>query len=234
MRIKFKNWEKFNIRHGDIKHPNWFSFSNGFFDDPKIAELNDFEKLILIYCLCEASKANEKGSFFLSEKHLLARCDEESRAPNRAPNRALNRALNRCISKLQSLQIIEQVRVRGAYSTLHYTTLQNTTEQNTLAHSANSHSFNFDEIYKEYPRKLGKHQGIKKLAKEVKTDLDFQALTAAVHNFAKYHRAKGTEEKFIPYFSTFASNWRDWVALEVAKTEIEKFKEKFLLEESHG
>lgn len=70
--------------------------------------------------------------------------------------------------------------------------------------------FDFETLYKNYPRKMGKSQGIKKALREVKNQEDYHALDQAIEKFRKFHLQKGTEAQFIPHFSTFMSSWRDW------------------------
>lgn len=70
---------------------------------------------------------------------------------------------------------------------------------------------NFELAYELYPRKLGKTPGMKKCKSTVKNEEDFCKLMVAVDNFNKFHGAKGTEQDFLPYFSTFMNQWTDWV-----------------------
>jgi hypothetical protein len=71
--------------------------------------------------------------------------------------------------------------------------------------------FNFEPLYKKYPRKMGKTQGMKKAKATVKTEADYIALSKAIDRFNQYHQKKGTEADFIPHFSTFMTSWRDWL-----------------------
>lgn len=70
--------------------------------------------------------------------------------------------------------------------------------------------FDFEEIYKLYPRKLGKANGIKKLKSTIRTQSQFEELRRAVRNFITFHQRAGTGPTFIPYFSSFVSVWTDW------------------------
>lgn len=73
------------------------------------------------------------------------------------------------------------------------------------------------ELYKNYPRKMGKTQGLKKLAKEIKTETDLNQLTQAIDAYKSYCVKNQTEEQYIKHFSTFASCWREWVPSEETK-----------------
>lgn len=219
MILKFKNWEKYNPRK-DIKKPWYFAFSNDFFSDSKLYELDNDERLFLIYLFCEASKTNKDGSMFFSREHYRV----HSRLPDRVPNRA--------IKKLQQLQIIEQPRVRGMYvecgPSVQQTRLDQTRleENNILPDSDKSEPrlvFDFDAIYKKYPRKEGKQKGLAICRTQIKTQNDFDNLSKAVDRYCEHLRKSGSESKFIKHFSTFMNSWRDWLDPETGSAEEMKF-----------
>lgn len=67
-----------------------------------------------------------------------------------------------------------------------------------------------EHIYRNlYPLKKGKTPGLKKLARDVKTEDDLVAFEIAVKRYAA--EVRGQDPKYIKHFSTFASQWRDWV-----------------------
>lgn len=65
-------------------------------------------------------------------------------------------------------------------------------------------------IYQAYPRKVGKLQALKAIAKALKL-ADFDTLMGAVKRFADKAKAERTEERFIPHPSTWfnAGRWMD-------------------------
>ena len=69
----------------------------------------------------------------------------------------------------------------------------------------------FEIIYSFYPRKMGKSAGYKKYQKNIKTLQDQNDLLVAIHRFVDYHKKRKTDPEFIPYFSTFMTNWKDWL-----------------------
>jgi hypothetical protein len=71
--------------------------------------------------------------------------------------------------------------------------------------------FDFERLYRKYPRKMGKTPGMKKCKKEIKTEKDYQDLEKAIERFLAYHVSAETDAQFVPYFSTFMSAWRDWL-----------------------
>jgi hypothetical protein len=99
-------------------------------------------------------------------------------------------------------------------------------EEKTLTASEKEKAI--DEIYKHYPRKLGKDGGYKKLRTQLKTKAEVDQCNAALTNFLAHHKAKGTQAEFIPYFSTFVSSWRDWLDPDAGTSSIETNKRKAL------
>ena len=69
--------------------------------------------------------------------------------------------------------------------------------------------FDFDSVYQQYPRKIGKAPGLAKLKAKVKTQADYDQLVQAVSTMAQAWRGK--DLTYCPHFSTFASQarWRD-------------------------
>lgn len=78
-------------------------------------------------------------------------------------------------------------------------------------------TFDFESLYKKYPRKQGKGAGLKKCASQIKSQKDFDLLSTAIDNFSSYMRDSGRDIELIPYFSTFMTNWRDWLDPEIYK-----------------
>lgn len=66
-------------------------------------------------------------------------------------------------------------------------------------------------IYSMYPRKMGKSAGLKKAQSQFKTMEDLAKLEKAVSRYIKHLIKEGTEKQYILYFSTFMSQWEDWL-----------------------
>lgn len=70
--------------------------------------------------------------------------------------------------------------------------------------------FDFEGIYKRYPRKQGKADGLRACKRKIKTPEQFDLLILAVANFAASR--EGEDPNFTPYFSTWINKqWEDWI-----------------------
>jgi len=71
------------------------------------------------------------------------------------------------------------------------------------------------EIYSRYPKKLGKSAGMRTAITQCKTPEKLELLDQAVTNYIAHIAKEGTERQYIMYFSTFMSQWRDWLDSDV-------------------
>lgn len=69
--------------------------------------------------------------------------------------------------------------------------------------------FDLEALYKNYPRKLGKTPGMKRLKRDVKSQKDYESLERAIYHYTE--SVKGKDLQFVLYFSTFTSQWKDWI-----------------------
>lgn len=81
-------------------------------------------------------------------------------------------------------------------------------------------NLDFEKVYKSYPRKLGKTEGIKKCQKEIKNQKDYELLLIAIQKYKNHCESNITEAKYIKYFSTFMGEWRDWLEEEAGTCSI--------------
>ncbi len=70
--------------------------------------------------------------------------------------------------------------------------------------------FDFEKIYKLYPRKINKATGIKWLKNNIKSRSRYERLLEAVNNYASHCINDGVEEKFQMHFSTWVRRFEDW------------------------
>lgn len=208
MKIKFLNWDKYQPRK-DIKRPWYFGFDNNFFLNSKLYSLDNEERLCLIYLLCEASRENKNGELLIVPEHY--RC--HSRLPDRV--------LSRTIKKLVSLHTISQPRVRGMYVECDQSVQQIRLEEIRIEENINNMSdsptveprrvFDFESLYKKYPRKEGKQKGLIICKAQIKTEIDFSLLSKAIDSYITHCSKNITDPKYIKMFSTFMGSWRDWL-----------------------
>lgn len=96
------------------------------------------------------------------------------------------------------------------FNSMQYNSIQYKERENTYTlKSKNGFERQILALYEKYPRKAGKTRGIKKLTSEIKSDKDLEHFSLAIDNYKK--SVDGSDEKYIKHFSTFVSEWRDWI-----------------------
>lgn len=78
--------------------------------------------------------------------------------------------------------------------------------------------FDLDAAYQKYPLKKGKKKGMQKLAREIRTEADYQSLLAAIDRYSECSEVK---KGFIKHFSTFAHEWTDWTDPDAGSSTVE-------------
>lgn len=73
-------------------------------------------------------------------------------------------------------------------------------------------------VYGLYPRKRGKTLGIGKARRQIKTLEDLERFKQAVLNYRKLIEAEDTDIQYVLYFSTFLSQWEDFLDDEVMES----------------
>lgn len=73
-----------------------------------------------------------------------------------------------------------------------------------------------EEIYQAYPRKIGKKKGFE-LARRL-TSVELEKLKLAIENYKQYVKENRIEDKFVKHFSSFMSDWQDWIEKPVARS----------------
>lgn len=194
--IKIRNWEKYNKRK-DYKRPWWFALSNSLLEDPDFYSFTDGEIKAWIYILSQASK----------------QCSPSVKINTVHSNRVCNikeSTMISCIKKLLTHKVCTES-VRNPNATLHNITVQNRTIQNTIAQPDGRASvIDFNILYQEYPRKVGKKAGLRLCKNAIKTPEALLAARKAVKRYSDYCRSNKVEPRFIKHFSTFMNSWEDW------------------------
>ena len=114
-------------------------------------------------------------------------------------------------------------------------------EENTiLPDSAEAESrrvFDFESLYKKFPRKQGTSRGMKICKAQVRSQDDYGLLSRAIDRYVNHCNTNATDPKFIKHFSTFMGEWRDWLEADTGtvsrpEAEMPEWKKKALEEEA--
>lgn len=69
--------------------------------------------------------------------------------------------------------------------------------------------FDFEALYRRYPRKRGKAAGMKLCAKLIRTEADYAALRRAIDTYT--HECAGKDAQYVMHWSRFLTTWRDYL-----------------------
>lgn len=224
MKITITKWEEYNYRK-DVNAPRWFRFEHNFFENHEFYDFTHAEMVSWIYLLCLASKKNQ-GTILINKRHV------------EHIGRIRFKDFENAIKKLEEIQCItvdvtDTLRARYVADTSTGATLHNKTEHNITKHYLDGPDaparrvFDFDSLYKKYPRKEGKQKGLAICKVQIKTDEDFNLLSKAIDQYTLHVQKNATEGKYIKHFSTFMNGWRDWVDPETGKAETFKKKKDY-------
>jgi hypothetical protein len=202
--IEILNWSKYNKRK-ELIQPRWFALNNRVLEDAQIYCLTAEEFKAWIYVLCQASQQN-KSRLKLFFEHA-------ERSSNIKP-KFLASLLDK-MEKAKSIQLHDRETnraVRATTSTLQNRTIQNNTKEYIAQTNVRAiQIFDFESLYKKYPRKVGKERGLKICALQIKTQKDFDDLSLAIDRYVVHLKENATDSKFIKHFATFMGSWRDWL-----------------------
>jgi hypothetical protein len=220
--IRIRNWEKFNPQRKDVKHHSWFRLNNSILEDPDFCDFSGDEFKVWIYILSQASK-QMTAKIRVHFTHATRICGLKKSVLVEALKKLVK--LNICVSF-----DTDTLRERYANGPPHNITEHNITEHNTYA-QAEARAFDFEILYNQYPRKQGKSQGIKKLQSSIKSQEDFNKLKMAIEKYSEHCKTNATEKKFIKHFSSFVSEWRDWLDPDIGSSFTFKKRKGWLTEE---
>lgn len=194
--VRILNWEKHQRR--DVKRPSWFAFDNRMVEDEKFDSFNGWEFKAWIYIL---SRASEKQSNEVSISFSAA--SKRSNIPIKDFKSAIEKLKYLGIVDVDVTDAARARNVDGTPQTNKHNKHNTPTDTATYVSAAA-----LEELYlAHYPRKEGKTPGLRILAKTPLSELE--NLTLAFKNFAEIK--KDSNPKFIPHFSTWAGQWRDWI-----------------------
>jgi hypothetical protein len=202
------NWEKFNPRR-DVTKPSWFRLSHDLFENPEFFDFSHADLVSWIYILSMASKKNS-AVIQVNMQHV------------ERIGRVKAKDFHVAIEKLKFIQCVHvdyTDTLRGRYAD---DTPTNATNERDERNETNEHmpdsaaaeprrAFDFDALYKKYPRKDGKTKGIAVCRTQVKSPEDFAALSMAIDRYGEHCKRTISDPKYIKHFSTFMNSWRDWL-----------------------
>jgi hypothetical protein len=186
-------------KHNPKKTTSWFKLRNDWFDDPKLCEVPPIDRYIYV-ALCGLRGTSGVPLRWLSVGALQAR---------------LRLSGTSIVPRLVNLQkygliILHLPYIQRKKENKH----QKREEKAKIGESEPSvPKFDFESVYRDYPRKLGKSPGLKKCRTHVKTEADYESLKYAIERYKQHCASNHVEAKFIMHFSTFMNQWRDWLDL---------------------
>lgn len=202
--LEIVEWEKFNPRK-DVSKPSWFRMENDIVFDDAFYDFCAEELWVFTFLLSLASKKNT-NTYLINIDYL----SDHARVTSKLVISTIEKLL-----KLQGVRVHQsniETPAQGRTATQRDETditRHNETQHNTSILQSTIEKLDLEKIYILYPRKEGKSGGLKKLAKEKLSPDDFEKLICAVENYALSRRNE--DPKFTKHFSTWVSEWRDWV-----------------------
>lgn len=207
LHIEILSWDKHNPKR-DQKTYTWLRLNNNISTDPDLFGLTAEQKFVFIEILCQASKRNS-GFLTLNLSHLSHVTGVKADPISGLISHLLRKPIIRVHDRLLPQDVVTTTPTNERTNV--------TNERKTLVEAPPRRlHFDFESIYKKYPRKLGKAEGIARLKKMILSQEDYNNLSLAVDNYAKNCIEKGTEERFIRHFSTFVGTidkpaWHEWL-----------------------
>lgn len=161
-----------------------------FFNDPAINMLNSEQKIIFLELVKQSLRENSAElSICLEYIRDMLRVSLDS------VKLSLRTLKDNNIIELDSrlrTQLIEENRIEENRSKKNFASV-----------------FDFEKLYKLYPIKKGKSDGIKKCKSKIKTQSKYDLLEKAIINYDL--SVRDTDKKFIKHFSTFMNCWEDYI-----------------------
>ena len=205
MEIKIINWEKFNPRK-DLKSMPWFRLSSDIGYSETLFELTVEQKWLWIFVLSTCANKNS-DVITVNPRYFSFHSGVKQQNIMKHMEVFENRGL------IQPTNVSDRIRT----DTIEYVPNEHNehNEHNERTNASERLIFDFEKIYFEYPRKIGKTRGIAKLQKTILNQSDYDLLLLSVQNYAEISRDKQNE--YIKHFSTFVNEWRDYI--EIQQTE---------------
>lgn len=107
--------------------------------------------------------------------------------------------------------------------------LEASTELDNVSLTVKTKGFDFESLWNEYPKRLGKKEAMRHFRASVKTEGDYENIKKALRNYKAYIVEKKFEEQYIKQGSVWFNNWQDWIdygGKEDSSSSKIKFKDK--------
>lgn len=188
--VVMANFEKHQTRK-DIQSMQYIRLATNIYMDEKFMMLTSLQRDIFFYLLTAAGRQ-------------MHRKDGELTGQLRTSVRAIAKqtqskytATRLAVSRLEEFHILKSYSRNVPVPRVEKSRVENT--------------WDIEAIYNAYPRKDGKANGLKKLQKIIKSTEQFNEILNGAQKLKEFHEAKGTEQRFIPLFSTWvnAERWKD-------------------------
>jgi hypothetical protein len=206
--IEIINWDKYNPKR-DQQSYTWLRLNNDIATDPDLFGLSAAQKFVWIEILCQASRKN-KGTILVNLEQISHVTQVKIQEIMELIDFLEQKPICRTHDNARSPIVVG-------------TTPTNETNERDETNETNEQTpknlkFDFEILYKKYPLKKGKADGISRLKKTIKTQEDFDLCSKAIDKYTQQLILERTEPKFIKHFSTFVSTWKDWLDLDAASS----------------
>lgn len=206
--IRLINAEQY-IKRRDIQNPSWFALPINLLDTPDFFGITGNEFKAFFYVISMHAKLR-KYEFKINIDHCCHNLQIDQTELKSILNK-LDQKMWQVVDFIDDVTPTLQIRtdtLRRRTATVHNTTSQNTFDRSTLLGSI---KFDFENLYKKYPKKVGKKKGFQKLSREIKTQADFDNLSLAIDRYVSFCRENKTSQQFIKQFDSFVTVWRDYL-----------------------
>lgn len=195
--IEVVNWETYNPRT-DSKRPTWFRFENSIATGPGFYGLDCEQKWLWVVILSLVSQKNGRAITWISAYvHALTGIAQKKQEETLA-----------IFEKFSRLRVSRKVTERDSPATN-----ERTNEQSCAV----APEFDFENLFKAYPKRKGdqgKKKGLEHCRKNLSSQEKFQDLKRAIENYAKDCADEGKiGTPYVKQFLTFVRSgaWEEWV-----------------------
>lgn len=229
--VKVVGWDKYNPRK-DRKNHTWFKFSNDFFNSQSMFSCTVSEQVLFISVLCMCSKKCS-DTVSLNMEWCSKVCSDTVYNTHQIFKKLEQlKVIELCCSKPQPKEKKkkpeeDKMVPRNGCANEHMLPEKQAPTKEVQGHLSDDQlSIFFEDLYRDvFPRKQGKTRGLKKCKTDVKKS-ELKDFEIAIHNYSNYVEANDIKREFTKHFSTWVSEWRDWIDVE-DKDEFDKWAEGF-------